>query len=369
MMVFESLQVCRAIAALLVTLGHAGGTFALPKYQAEPALGVPFAFGHSGVEFFFVLSGFIIVWNHWLDIDSAPRLHRYFVKRAIRIYPMYWIVFLPVYLIALVSPSLSSSVPSDIWVVIRALALIPFPASEVGGTGAPVLVVAWTLQYEVFFYFIFSAFIFGIRFGIFTVFALGILNAVPDAKSVFPWSFATAAWIYPFVLGAAIAAYFRSSLSSNRKHTGGNRSLVFLSVVAFFGVGLAENISPEFSRFVPRQFSYGIVGAAVVFGLVAMELQSPIRLHKDSLLLSLGNASYALYLIHFPVVSAVAKLAKHIPLTGVVWGFILVFMTTALCCALAILVHRHIEAPLLSMLQRRLLPTNSAGPLNVQPSP
>jgi len=51
-------------------------------------------FGHAGVDFFFVLSGFIIFFVHGKDIGKPSRLPHYVWRRFIRIYPVYWAVTL-----------------------------------------------------------------------------------------------------------------------------------------------------------------------------------------------------------------------------------------------------------------------------------
>ena len=46
-----------------------------------------FLFGHSGVDLFFVLSGFIIMYNHIRDAKTLAGLRRFALKRIVRIYP------------------------------------------------------------------------------------------------------------------------------------------------------------------------------------------------------------------------------------------------------------------------------------------
>src|SRR5436190_1288571 len=96
-----TLQAGRALAALLVVLYHNGlYIFALDKYWgADPSRGL-FNFGHAGVEFFFVLSGFIIFYIHGKDLGVPSRFFSFIRKRFIRIYPIYWLVLaaiIPVY--------------------------------------------------------------------------------------------------------------------------------------------------------------------------------------------------------------------------------------------------------------------------------
>src|SRR4051794_15071476 len=97
----QSLQACRAMAAILVVLYHTShGIFRLDKYFGHKPFGHVFDFGFAGVDFFFVLSGFIMMHVHGRDIGQPRAFASYLWKRFSRIYPAYWIVFaaiLPVY--------------------------------------------------------------------------------------------------------------------------------------------------------------------------------------------------------------------------------------------------------------------------------
>ena len=62
----------RGIAASLVVLYHVSRH--LDQAFGAPMLVHAFQFGHSGVDFFFVISGFIILFVHYRDIDNPLRL-------------------------------------------------------------------------------------------------------------------------------------------------------------------------------------------------------------------------------------------------------------------------------------------------------
>ena len=50
-----------------------------------------FQFGHAGVDLFFVISGFIILFVHYDDIGRPERVGRYLGRRLSRIMPAYWV--------------------------------------------------------------------------------------------------------------------------------------------------------------------------------------------------------------------------------------------------------------------------------------
>jgi len=85
----QSLQVFRGFAALAVVSHHA----ALSTNGFVGTLPEPFTtffnMGHFGVDFFFVLSGFIIMYVHMDDNCTPTALQRYTFKRLSRIYPAY----------------------------------------------------------------------------------------------------------------------------------------------------------------------------------------------------------------------------------------------------------------------------------------
>jgi len=139
----KTLQLCRGLAAALVLLFHA--TSVSSAFLNYDLLHGIFLFGYSGVDFFFVLSGFIIFWIHRVDLGHPARLRPYLRKRFIRIYPLYWVVFLvllPIYF----------GLPNnfhDCLVLLKSFLLLPQVSN-------PVLTVAWTLSSELFFYGLFG---------------------------------------------------------------------------------------------------------------------------------------------------------------------------------------------------------------------
>jgi exopolysaccharide production protein ExoZ len=88
----DTLQAGRAFAALAVVLFHLN----IYAFGTKPHMGGElsslFNMGYAGVEFFFVLSGFLMMHVHHADLGRPEKLAAYARKRAVRIYPMYWIV-------------------------------------------------------------------------------------------------------------------------------------------------------------------------------------------------------------------------------------------------------------------------------------
>ena len=349
---FRSLQACRAVAALLVVVFHLGATIALAKYSGLTGFALPFAFGHAGVDFFFVLSGFIIVFVHHRDFACPARLPHYLAKRAIRIMPTYWLVFLTVYVIAKSIPALAGTVPDDPLLLLKALLLIPLSKAVVGGTGAPVLVVAWSMQYEVFFYAVIATFIISRRLGWTLTAGLALIGAAGGLEAPFPISFLTAEpWLIEFLFGT-----FTAWAITTRPPTGSPLLLAILGASSFLLTGAIE-VASEFTSVAAQwasHIAYAASSALVIHGLVRVEQSGRIIGGGRGWQL-LGAASYMLYLIHFPLISAALKVAHALGLLdGPVTTFLTYLAILALSTAAAVILHLVIEKPLLDCWAARL---------------
>jgi exopolysaccharide production protein ExoZ len=362
---YKSLQTCRGLAALFVVLYHARGAISQPKYFGESALGLAFIFGGSvGVDFFFVLSGFIIVWIHARDLGQPHRLGAYLAKRAMRIYPTYWIIFAFVCCVALAVPSLRSTVPDDAWMLIKALLLLPMGTSGMTATGAPVLTVAWSLQFEVMFYLFVAVAIVSPRLCL-LVAALWAWNfATCIGGCQFPLSFFSDFRILLFALGGATAWLCRATAQQPVENC--RRSLqrigpptpwvdstvLVLGVVLFIAAATWEMLGIAYAVPLGQKSivtMYGVASALVIFGAVKAEDRGVVR-GKHAAWQLLGGASYALYLMHYPIVSLVVKLAILLGLHGVGGALLALVAATSVAVAAAVLFHLHVEQPMLRAL-------------------
>lgn len=88
----QSIEAARALAAFVVVLMHSASLMRVEHFSGHIGLGGIFEFGYVGVDFFFVLSGFIITYVHYADIGRPDRIPSYLWRRFSRIYPIYWFI-------------------------------------------------------------------------------------------------------------------------------------------------------------------------------------------------------------------------------------------------------------------------------------
>jgi exopolysaccharide production protein ExoZ len=350
----NSIHLCRGIAALLVVLFHSAGNLAKDKYfgiVAQPLEKFFWFGGGAGVAFFFVLSGFIIHHIHERDMEQPQRLLAYLRKRAVRIYPTYWLIFMSVYLLAIMTPSLRDSMPANTSVLLKSLLLVPQDSNIVGGTGAPVLVVAWSLQYELCFYAAFATALIKrwILYFIMLAFAVNFVIQSFLPPHQFPGRFFSSHLIILFGLGMMASKGVKSKCKLPNPGM-----LVVLSAFAFCVVGLLANLFHEDYSKQVFDLAYGLVSAILIFALARHDMQEN-RKTIPSRLSFLGDSSYALYLIHFPLVAVLSKISIAI-LPKNFWGAGCAFIFLVLgSLVVAAIFHKVIERPLLRYLTPKRL--------------
>ena len=333
----NSIQAARGIAALLVILFHCGeGILAHPKYGGHDPVDRAFAWGGQGVELFFAISGFIILIAHWKDIDQPGALAGYVRKRILRIYPTYWVVVLALLPVYLLEPALGNGNE------LAPLTLISSGLLVHVDTSATVLAVSWTLFYEVVFYAAFAFLIVARPLGFVVLACWWGLSIARLAGLPVVHSYVLSHYTVLFGFGMAAAFAYR---------TGRIRAPGLLAVggtLGFVGNGLLSDYAPTLSE--PAVSI--IAGGAAAFALAGFaELERRDRLTVPAPLLAIGNASYSIYLVHFPVLSLLAKIALHVP-HMLRPPLVLEFVMIVVAVATGLVFHRLVEAPLLSRFSR-----------------
>lgn len=204
-----SVQVLRGVAALLVVVLHA--YVHLEARDIIPDVPLPVNSGRAGVDIFFVISGFIMVYISGDKFGRAGAPLDFLVKRVIRVVPIYWFYTLLMASFLFFAPHLFSHGKTfDATHLLASLAFIPWQDSL--GNIKPILQVGWTLNYEMYFYVVFAfLLIFSARF--FLVLLVSILLAGFFAGQVFDsippvFSVMTSSLLIEFLMGCLIGIAF-----------------------------------------------------------------------------------------------------------------------------------------------------------------
>lgn len=355
------LQFARGIAALIVVFHHI--TASESFYFGVNSFRGFFDPGWNAVDFFFVLSGFIIYYAHADDIGRPAQWPRYMSKRLIRIYPIYWVIA-GVSLVFLLlkntkggNEDISAGLTHTSYIV-KSLLLIPQPIS-------PFLTVAWSLCYEMFFYWMFGIgiltgkkvlWVFSLTYGCLLFFDL-IFPAGNSHHVDIP--FFASGFHLEFLLGILTAYLFKKGAAATRSsgttpRLPAARPLWTIGLLLFAATWMSSLFFPAvFGKFtVASRLSYGLSSGLIILGLAQLRLSKDNAVTRFFLLL--GDSSYVLYLIH-PVVLAI--LFKSITIVGFhgnsAWINYGIYPLAALFCILTgFLVHLKVEKKILSALNK-----------------
>jgi exopolysaccharide production protein ExoZ len=337
----HGLQAYRGIAALIVVLFHANVTAGV-YFQQTPTSRV-WEFGHAGVQFFFVLSGFIFLWVHAKDIGRPRQLLPYFQRRIERVYPVYWIVTLILLPFFLLVPGFGQPYHKQFMPLVYSLLLIP-------QDHPPHLGVGWTLVHEVFFYLAFASLLVNRWLGTLLLSAWGglIMGTLMLREEVpFPWSFYLSPNNLLFLAGVLAAVLVRR-WEMLRGETGFR--LFALGNALFLLAASQEHRYLHHEHWLPV-LSYGTAAFLIVVGANSERCQRWFR--PQVLLLFLGDASYSIYLTHFPVLTLSGKLLKRSGWVATIPAELL-FLAISLAGVIAgCCFYLCVERPLLRLLARQ----------------
>ncbi len=355
----DVIQVIRCIAALSVLFFHC-------KIQLNDddslrgTIDWLFNSGAAGVDVFFVVSGFIMVYstNGKYDLSKRSNSVRFFYKRLLRVWPPYLVITLLLlglqYLFKRYNPYISTEY------ILKSLFFVPIELSDPPFYGYPLLAVGWSLTYEVYFYLIFAIsflfksyrYIFLIAYSAFTICVIPLISTgqidlsahQPIAFGTLGMSFITNPMMLEFLIGVAIGlAYLNKTF------------LVFIRRV--FPTWLAYSIL----LLVAWQFLSGFWGGHGItdWGIGASLLVFVSVFYFDRMkfpgpLIKLGEWSYSLYLIHLPVLFFLTKIFENNNLPSFTKGQSALFLVAGFSIIAAYLSYQVLEVRLTKFISKHI---------------
>lgn len=296
-----TIQALRGVAALMVVFHHV-------LHQSPGFLAVlPTEAGQAGVDLFFVISGFVMVYVTQ-DRERSPQ--QFLAMRAARIIPVYWFYTLSAALLMFILPQLFRSNELSLKHVVLSLLFIPHQTGT--DSISPVVKQGWTLNYEMFFYLLFAiAMMIALRHrATLAISALALMAITGYFLQFSGASLGTADFyfqniILEFALGMAIGIIFlRGGL--NRIGSTFGALMVAVGFCALFA------LDPLYASST-RILVYGLPAALIVIGVLAFESRSQVP--RMQFMEFMGDTSYSLYLVHiFPV--AILRAIWPMPMDG-----------------------------------------------------
>ncbi|MCJ2071913.1 acyltransferase [Methylobacterium sp. J-030] len=351
-MILVPIQILRAVAALMVVWHHARHEAELLALRSagpapEPGTVLPW---WGGVDLFFVISGLVIVLASGRLVGRPGGRARFLAHRIARVVPLYWLVSLLYLGLALARPDLVGDAAALVHEPVALLSSFLFwPAARPDGTIQPLYGLGWTLNYEAFFYALFAA---GLGFGLrgavtWLVASLGLLAAAGAAWPDLPLPLRF--WVNPIVLefaaGAGLALIYRDGLRLAAPVRAGLAALGLLGLILaarwLADLGEADGILRPLLVGIPAAL---LVASALGPGRNAAQVACLPGWTRA--LVRLGDASYALYLVHPFALRLVREILLRLGAAPVLhpYGAMVLMLTASVVAAL--LVHRFVEMPL-----------------------
>ena len=310
----------------------------LQKYDLGTGSLLLFA-GRHGVEFFFVISGFIIYYVHGKEIGNPAFLGRYVTNRFVRIYPIFWVVM---FLLIAGQVLLTELDPEFTTVggIFRSFLLMPY-------ADYPPLGVAWTLSYEMLFYILFATTIFA---GPKAFAFMGVWWAISAAywltyvftgyRMDFPLEFLFSPYNLLFLMGILTARYFTA--------LPGRLALPMI----LFGVAILAVLTfrPLWWPLRMEAPLWGLAFTLVIAGIARIEFSRTIRFPRFAILL--GDASYSIYLIHDMVMVVLGSIVFVRLLDGAVPAMVQLVVMVVAGIVAGLCLYFFAERPLLRYLRK-----------------
>lgn len=322
-------QASRGLAILFVLIGHINLLF-YSRYEYDW-----FDMGRwertGGVDFFFVVTGFMIYYLYHRHIGNSNKAAGFLLKRLIRIFPMLWIFTVLSAALYNLVPGIGNEYSAE--VVLKSLIL--YPMKE------PVLSSAWSLSHVVFFYLIFSCLMFSPK--IFkpaaTVWALitVVLEIFfRDSFSSFFFSFSTLE-----IVAGSLVAYMMLTY-----RLGYSTLLIYLGLSGYL------------TNWLNYIYSYTEIHAPLLYCISAMLIMLGISI-KDRTsreipksISFIGDASYSIYITHGPLLQLYLFIYEKLHIVEAAGYFLsmcIVILSTVLS---ACFIYKSLEKPMSQKLRQ-----------------
>ena len=346
---FVWIQVLRGVAASLVVLHH--------YFASQIERGAEISrwlenLGASGVDIFFVISGFIMMMTT-TQAGRVPAAGEFLKRRLVRIAPLYWALTAIAFAMVLAAGSAVNTVVTP-EKFLASMLFLPYHNGAIDmamlAHKAYVIPMAWTLTYEWYFYLVFALTLaIGLRpagrlLFMGTWFAVTVAIGWLLQPTALIAQVASQPMVFEFLLGCLVAMLYGKGWRM------GGAPALLLAVV---GMGVLSHI-----------FHHTAYDRTLYWGLAAFALIAAAALYRNSQVQStamrpwiwMGDISYSLYLSHFFTLALFVRLQKRFaflsdsfaPLTML--AFLLLVVLVAAGC------YYVIEEPARKLLARRRRP-------------
>lgn len=346
----------RGVFCIMILYEHYSPVYIPPSVYEFPLI----RHSYIVVDFFFVLSGFILALKYSDKLKSWTSLHDFFLKRIFRLYPLLLITSSAFLILELVSNhwfvGLKNNPDSSYVLLIRFLNdILLFNNSSVLGSYA-MNVPSWSISSEFFCYLFFGFFVFiFFKFPIFKKLGLVILILISMALIIYleapfsTYNFGYIRGIFSFLIGVLIHV-----LSENKQYSFSTYyQYLILTIFILFSCLLSFNI-PHISiisaLLLPHFFAWSILILLNSKGFLS-------NFFNNRYIIKIGELSFSVYLNHYLVVLIFPRVIFQIfklPNEGI-YQIVIFLICPLIVLFISFFTHKYIEVKWNRILRRRFL--------------
>jgi len=305
--VIPPLDGLRGVAALLVLGHHFFKSFPISGTGIWSTLQHLTSFGQTGVDLFFVLSGFLITRILLASRDRADYFSSFYIRRALRIFPLYFLGLALYYLVVI--PLKQESIPPFnlqwwYWCYFQNVG-ITFQSTNIEGPAH-----FWSLAVEEHFYLIWPVIIYlvprqRVALVCYVMIAVALLSRAVMLNDGYGYLvlYFTPCRLDALAVGALLAVWERDG-----RLTAFSKSFIILAsaliiVMVIMMISLSNQSSniAQWSKYLIYALFYGCI-----IGLIRNNSTRTIPLLSTGFLRWTGKISYGLYVYHLFVIEVVA---------------------------------------------------------------
>ncbi|MEH4661136.1 acyltransferase [Phytobacter diazotrophicus] len=347
----KSLQILRGLAALSVVLFHYR-FYMVPDNGDMTTPDKLFGWGAIGVDLFFVISGFIMVYITHNRTSGVSTWSEFIKGRLLRILPVYYVILLITFFIngAMSTFHYQEKTAN----LISAITFTPYLS-----TAAPFYVnpdgmynIRWTLNYEMYFYLVFSLCLLSgrkiiplvawiaatVTAGFFATGAV-VFTERGYQTGLASFNFLTNPIILEFLVGV-MAGYLYFFLRT--------KDVMFNRIFFLLSVSAVCVIFPEI-----KAHSLYTAFASAVLILFFTLYDKEIVNGAPAILIKMGDVSFSWYLTHNPFIQGVAGRIEHFSpeIVRSYYGFVIFVILSFLVACLS---HKYLEVKMVNKLKKIL---------------
>jgi peptidoglycan/LPS O-acetylase OafA/YrhL len=340
---FYNIQVLRGIAAALVVWIHTQDIIPLDFIPLRIR-----EIGFGGVDLFFVISGFIMV-HATTNRDITPK--SFLLKRFLRVAPLYYVMTLFVALLCIFLPMLFKNTTIDLVSLVKSLLFIPF--EKVHDQIYPIYALGWTLNYEMFFYCLFTLAMFldtqkrvaALVIMLLALAGIGLFVSGPSDYGMLVY-FYTRPIILDFALGMMIAAFLLlpSKISPSLVQMFYVTLMVGCIAFVFAGYVIVFSSSSPITPITETLLRFGVPSAFIVASFVGLDRLG--HTINSDIMRKIGDASYSIYLVHYIVLAPLSHGLVRVIGETTALHVVAAAVTIAISIFCGILAYRFVERPL-----------------------